>query len=431
MFVKCISIFIFAVRLNFGYTMENRIPGFCPAATDSRWNRSGKKCLNRAFETLKEGSSVLVGSFTETTLLNKMCRLIVDLGKYPFVWVGYPEHDGYKRIRPVVKAGEGRGYLESIELTWSHLKWDKDPVGTAVQTGNVFLDNNLGKKNGFIPWKVEALKRGFNSSVAFPLIRDDKTLGALNIFSAESGAFDNEEIILLSALTDNLAYGIEAIHTREKKKQVENELRQSQERVQRTIEATVRALATTIEMRDPYTAGHQRRVASLALDIAEEMGLTKERIDSIKIAGVIHDIGKIYVPIEILTRPGKLSDYELDVIKAHPKYGHDIMSDTEVPKPVADVVMQHHERVNGSGYPDGKKGQDILLESRILSVADVVEAMSSHRPYRSALGVDVALEEVEKFAGVFYDPAVADACLNLFKKKGYKLEQDSEAFRPN
>ncbi|MFC2165190.1 HD domain-containing phosphohydrolase, partial [Acidobacteriota bacterium] len=408
-----------------------RIQGFGPTAVDSKRNRSGQKRLNRTFETLIEGNSALVGSYTETTLLNKMCRVIADLGKYPFVWVGYPEHDRHKRIRPVVQAGEGRGYLESVDLTWSCLKTNKDPVGTALQTGNIGLDNNLGKMNGLIPWKIEASKRGFNSSLAFPLIRDDKTLGALNIFSADPEAFDSEEVILLSALADDLAYGIEAIHNREMKKKVEDELRESQERIRRTIEITVRALATTIEMRDPYTAGHQRRVAKLASDIAEEMGLTQDRVDNVKIAGIIHDIGKIYVPVEILTRPGKLSDCEINIIKAHPKYGHDIMSETEVPQPIADIVMQHHERVNGSGYPDGKKGQDILLESRILSVADVVEAMSSHRPYRSALGVDVALKEIENFTGIYFDPAVAEACLSLFKKKGYKLEQDSDASRSN
>jgi putative nucleotidyltransferase with HDIG domain len=184
-------------------------------------------------------------------------------------------------------------------------------------------------------------------------------------------------------------------------------------------------------MRDPYTAGHQRRVAKLASDIAVEMGLSEERVDNVKIAGVIHDIGKLYVPVEILTRPGKLSDCEISIIKAHPQYGHDIMTETEVPQPIADIVMQHHERVNGTGYPDGKKGQEILLESRILSVADVVEAMSSHRPYRSALGVDVALDEIERYREIFYDPAVADACLRLFKKKGYELDQDSDAARSN
>ena len=199
--------------------MENRILGFGPPASDSKGNRSDLKTLSRAFETLKEGNSVLVGSYTETTLLHKMCRVVVELGKYPFVWVGYPEGERDRRIRPAVQAGEGRGYLESIELTWSHLKKNKDPVGTAMQTKSVSLHNNLGKKNGFVPWKLEASKRGFNSSIALPLIRSDKTLGALNIFSADPDACDSQEVILLSALADDLAYGIESIRNREKKKQ--------------------------------------------------------------------------------------------------------------------------------------------------------------------------------------------------------------------
>jgi putative nucleotidyltransferase with HDIG domain len=180
-------------------------------------------------------------------------------------------------------------------------------------------------------------------------------------------------------------------------------------------------------MRDPYTAGHQRRVATLASAIAEEMDLAKEKVDNINIAGLIHDIGKIYIPVEILTRPGKLSEYEMDIIKAHPQYGHDIMIETEVPEPVAEIVHQHHERVNGSGYPDGKKGEEILLESKILSVADVVEAMSSHRPYRPALGIDVALDEIKNYRGIYYEPEVADACLRLFEKKGYELSPESQS----
>ena len=196
--------------------MNNRILGFGPATVDSKRNRSKLKRLTRAFDTLKEGNSVLVGTYTETTLLNKMCRVIVELGKYPFVWVGYPEDTGHGRIRPVVQAGEGRGYLQSIELTWSPLKSNKDPVGTAIQTGNPCLEKNLAKKNGVIPWKMEAVKRGFNSCLVLPLIRNNQTLGALSVFSADPGAFDNEESILLSALADSLTYGIQAIRTREK-----------------------------------------------------------------------------------------------------------------------------------------------------------------------------------------------------------------------
>jgi putative nucleotidyltransferase with HDIG domain len=233
--------------------------------------------------------------------------------------------------------------------------------------------------------------------------------------------------VLLSALAEDLSYGISAIRTREKKKTVEEKLKESQERLQRTIAVTIQTLSTTIEMRDPYTAGHQRRVAALAVAIAEEMNLAKERVENIRVAGVVHDIGKIYIPVEILIRPGRLSEFELNIIRAHPQYGHDIMAETEVPEPVAEIVRQHHERVNGSGYPEGKKDADILLESKILSVADVVEAMSSHRPYRPALGIDVALDEIKNHRGIYYDPEASNACLRLFEKKGYQLIPESQS----
>lgn len=407
--------------------MDNRILGASQGSVDSKRDRLVHKNLNRAFDTLKEGNYALVRSYTETTLLNKMCRVIVELGGYPFVWIGFPGNGRYKKVRPVVYAGDENGYLSSIELTWSQVKMNKDPAGTAIQTGEVSIEKNLAKKNGFVPWKAEASKRGFLSSVAFPLIRDDQTLGAVNIFSGDPEGFGKGEIVLLSALAEDLSYGIAAIRTREKMKTVEEKFKESQERLQRTIEVTIQALATTIEMRDPYTAGHQRRVATLASAIAEEMGLTKEMVENINIAGIIHDIGKIYIPVEILTRPGKLSEYELNIIKAHPQYGHDIMIETEVPEPVAEIVHQHHERVNGSGYPEGKKGEEILLESKILSVADVVEAMSSHRPYRPALGIDVALDEIKNYRGIYYEPEVADACLRLFEKKGYELSSESQS----
>jgi putative nucleotidyltransferase with HDIG domain len=405
--------------------MDNRILGASRGSVDSKRDRLIHKSLNRAFETLREGNSALVRSHTETTLLNKMCRVIVDLGGYPFAWVGFPEYGRYKRVRPIVHAGDEKGYLSSIELTWSRIKTSKDPAGKAIQTGEVNIEKNLAKKNGFIPWKTEASKRGFLSSVAFPLIRDDQTLGAVNIFSGDPKGFAKEELVLLSALAEDLSYGIAAIRMREKKETVEDQLRESQERLQRTIEVTIQALATTIEMRDPYTAGHQRRVAELASAIAKEMGLTKETVENINIAGVIHDIGKIYIPVEILTRPGKLSEYEVNIIKAHPQYGHDIMIETEVPDLVAKIVHQHHERMNGSGYPDGKRGGEILLEAKILSVADVVEAMSSYRPYRPALGIDVALDEIKNHRDIYFDPEVTDACLRLFEEKGFELSLES------
>ena len=184
---------------------------------------------------------------------------------------------------------------------------------------------------------------------------------------------------------------------------------------------TIEAMALTVETRDPYTAGHQRRVSNLARAIATEMGVSEDQIQGIRLAGVIHDIGKISVPGEILSKPGKISKNEFGIIKEHPQVGHNILNTVDFPWPIAQIVLQHHERMDSSGYPDGISGENILLEARILAVADVVEAMASHRPYRASLGIDIALREILKNSGSFYDSKVVDACLRLFNEIGYRL----------
>ncbi len=183
-------------------------------------------------------------------------------------------------------------------------------------------------------------------------------------------------------------------------------------------------MAIVVESRDPYTAGHQRRVADLARSIASEMGLSKDRIEGIRTASSIHDIGKISVPAEILSKPIKLSDAEFSLIKIHSQAGYDILKDIDFPWPVARMILEHHERINGSGYPWGLKGKDLLIESKIIAVADVVEAIASHRPYRPSLGLETALEEISVNRGVLFDNNVVDACIRLFRENGYRLLVD-------
>jgi len=207
------------------------------------------------------------------------------------------------------------------------------------------------------------------------------------------------------------------------RKQAEEERRQSFERLRKALEETVNALASAVEMRDPYTAGHQKRVTELACAIAKEMALPEEQIEGLRLAGLIHDIGKIRVPGEILSKPGKLSHIDFGAIEIHPQVGHDILKSVEFPYPVAQIVLQHHERMDGSGYPWQLKGKEILLEARILAVADVVEAIASHRPYRPSLGINKALEEISQNKGILYDPKVVDTCLKLFKEKGFKFSK--------
>ena len=190
----------------------------------------------------------------------------------------------------------------------------------------------------------------------------------------------------------------------------------------KVLNGTVEAIAALYEKRDPYTAGHQRRVAQLACAIARKMGLPDEQIYGIRIIGVVHDIGKIAVPGDILSKPGRLSTEELSIIKTHPQVAYDVLKNLEFPWPVAETVLQHHERLDGSGYPSGISGEAIILEARILCVADVVESMVSHRPYRPALGAERALREIVRNKGILYDPAVADACSKLSSNGGFEID---------
>ncbi|MDD2276132.1 MAG: PAS domain S-box protein [Smithellaceae bacterium] len=203
--------------------------------------------------------------------------------------------------------------------------------------------------------------------------------------------------------------------------QAEEALRESVGNLRKALGGTIRAIASVVETKDPYTAGHQRRVADIARAIAQEMKLPRERIDGLRMAGIIHDIGKVSVPSEILSSPRKLSSLEFSLIKTHAQSGHDIVREIEFPWPIARIIIEHHERMDGSGYPNALTGDQILPESRILAVADVVEAMATHRPYRPSLGLEAALDEITQNRGRLYDPEVVDACLRLFREKDYTI----------
>ena len=205
-------------------------------------------------------------------------------------------------------------------------------------------------------------------------------------------------------------------------KQIEKERKQMIEELRATVEGSMQAIGFMSETRDPYTAGHQQRVTKIACAIAEEMNLPEEQKEIIRMAAMLHDIGKICVPAEILNKPGKLSEIEMSMIKNHPKVSCEILKTVNLPLPVCPVVLQHHERINGSGYPKGLSEKDIRLEAKILAVADIVEAMASHRPYRPALGIDKALEEISQNRGILYDSNVVDACLKVFADKRIKFD---------
>ena len=227
-------------------------------------------------------------------------------------------------------------------------------------------------------------------------------------------------------LTEELQKMREKINELEKEKvmcnQLEKELKQSDKRLQKIIEDIADIITKVIELRDPYSIGHLQRVSKLAMAIAQEMKLPQDKIEGIKIASLVHDIGKVNLPSEIVRKPGKLIEVEFNLIKSHPKISYDLLKRIDFPWPIAEIIFQHQEKINGSGYPRGLKGDEICIEAKILGVANVVEAMSSYRSYRPALIIDEALNEIDKNKNIIFDPEVVDACIKLFKEKGFKFE---------
>lgn len=247
-----------------------------------------------------------------------------------------------------------------------------------------------------------------------PILSASKVVGVINIYIEEKHKRNKREEEFLCTVADVLVGIIQ-------RKQAEDKIQQNLHDLRQAMEGSIEITALMVEAKDPYTAGHQQRVSLLSFAIAQEMNLSAEQIEGSKIAGLIHDLGKISIPSEILSKPGRITDIEFSLIKNHPQAGYDILKTVKLPWPIAQIVLQHHERMDGSGYPSGLSGEKILIEARILGVADVVEAISSHRPYRPALGIDKALEEISKNRGILYDPKVVDACLKLFKEKGFRF----------
>lgn len=383
---------------------------------------------NRALKAISNCNSVLIHAGDEAELLDKMCRVIIDEGGYRLAWVGVVEDGEAKTVRPIAHAGINDGYLEWISVSYADNEFGHGPVGRAVRHGKPEVVHDILDDPHFLPWRAAAVERGYRSVLSLPLNDEaHEVFAVLSIYSAEPDAFDTEALSLMQELADDLAFGIHAVRTRVERDHYQHETKKSYERYRQMLVGTIRAISLTVEKRDPYTAGHQNRVAQLSVAIGRELGLDEDRLEGLRLGAMIHDIGKIYVPAEILNRPGRLSKAEFEIIKSHSEVGYDIVKDIDFPWPVAEMVIQHHERLDGSGYPRGLHGEEIILESRILAVADVIEAINSHRPYRPGLGLELALQEVETNSGIRYDPDVVNAILHLIRNKGFRVDEVERA----
>lgn len=379
------------------------------------WGKSKNHLLRKIAELLPNSE---IESF-----LQNSCDIIREFGEYDLVWLGlWDEAKGL--LRPQAIATLNPNYNHIPLLSFKNHQPSLTPEIEALQKAKPVLASVARLKKRYKEWAEVMLQCGLNNLVSFPLLVPPKVYGLLNLYSAVPRSYLDDEFSLLGEVADLVAFKIHAHQEEERRKALEEELAVHSRKLRKTMEMTIQALAVTIEMRDPYTAGHQKRVTQLASRIAQEMNLGEEEIVNIRLAGIVHDIGKIYVPVEILTKPGRLNDYEISMIRSHPRFGFDIIKETDLPKKIGEIILQHHERMDGSGYPAGLSGSEIHLESRILSVADVVEAMSSHRPYRPALGLEAALEEIDQHKGFLFDPDVVDVCLDLFEEKRFSWTRD-------
>lgn len=377
--------------------------------------------LNRALKTLSKVNHTLVHSRDESTLLQNICRTIVEVGQYRLAWVGIAQYDEERTVQPVAQHGFIDGYLDNLKISWQNDEFGQGPTGIAIRTGKPSIVQDIHNNPRYTPWREQAERYGYASSIALPLVSSGTTFGALNIYSHYPDAFGEKEVTLLMELAEDISFGIHTQRLKLEHTTMEEERQGNRDRLQNALLNTVNAITVMVEKRDPFTAGHQRRVADLAVAIAKELGIDDVRIEGIRFGAMIHDIGNIYVPAEILNRPGKLSDAELDIVRSHPSVGYDIIKDIDFPWPIASMILHHHERLDGSGYPDGLAGDAIPLEARIVGVADLVEAMLSHRPYRASHSIDETLDVLEAGSGSKYDSSIVDACVRLFRNKGYTL----------
>ncbi|MGC2855788.1 HD domain-containing phosphohydrolase [Novispirillum sp. DQ9] len=370
--------------------------------------------LNQIFRALSDSRSAQTRSVTEEELMHGVCQALTGQGLFPLAWIGEPSDAPGKPIHMRGAAGSAVAYLAGIGVSWSDDPSGRGPTGTAVKTRQPVVVQDTGTSALFSPWAERARRHGLRSNAAVPIISDQRVIAVLTVYSTEPEAFGAEELKLLTAFADDLGHGIAALRMRTQLSALLEERKLQEGRLREGMIRTIEALASTLESRDPYTAGHQSRVAEIACQIAGRMSLDPERVEGLRLAAMVHDIGKIRVPIQILCKPTRLSEIEFELIKTHSAAGYEILRNLGLPWPIAEIVLQHHEYLDGTGYPNGIHGEEIRMESRILTVADIVESMSSARPYRPALGMECALAEIQRLRGSRLDPKVVDACLEVF-----------------
>jgi PAS domain S-box-containing protein len=355
---------------------------------------------------------------SESLLLQAICEAITRESIYVLAWVGIAEEGPEKKIRIAASAGKAICYLEGLDLSWSEAEtWTKSPTGICIRTNTLQVTDDTQTSPAFALWHERARQFVIRSSISIPLRVEDGWHGALIVYAATPNAFEAPAIKVLQHLAEQIVYAVHALDQGAALQAREIDLINLQRKLTEALSAMVAPMVTAMEMRDPYTAGHESRVANIAVAIGAEMGWPQERLHGLQVAAQVHDIGKISIPAEILTKPTRLTAGEWGLIREHPETGYTILKDIPFAWPIAEIVRQHHERLDGSGYPHGLMGDAILPEAKVLAVADMVEAMASHRPYRPAIELEVVLKQIETEAGSQLDAETVRVCAALFRGK--------------
>jgi len=351
-------------------------------------------------------------------LVQSICEGITLQSRYVLAWIGIAEDNPEKEIRIAASAGSAIGYLDGLHLSWAEdAAWGQSPTGVCIRTETLQITGDTETSPVFEPWRERARRFGIRSTISAPLRIKDGWHGALVVYAERPNAFEAAPIEVFQHLAEQIVHGIQSLEQKQLLDAERLNHEETQKQLADALAASVAAIVTAMEMRDPHTAGHQGRVAEIAVAIGKEMGWSTNQLLGLQMAAMVHDIGKISIPAEILTKPTRLSAAEWALIREHPETGYSILKDIPFTWPIAEIVREHHEKLDGSGYPQGLKGDAILAEAKVLEVADIVEAMASDRPYRAALGLEFALAEIERLAGTELDADAVRICAALFREK--------------
>ncbi len=369
-----------------------------------------------ALTALHRAGEALVRAGSDQELIENVCAALTHDDEYPLCWIGWAVDDADHSVRVAASAGRAAAYADGLNISWGNGPLGHGPTGSAIRENRVIVNNRAASQHSFAPWKERAREHGIAASISIPLQTRNHAIGALTVYSRSEDSFGDREIGLFKEFADTLMFGIEARRNAAALEAATMSRVRQEEKLRTALEDALGAIAGVLEQRDPYTAGHQKHVADLAVAIGRELGLDAERLHALLLAATVHDLGKIEVPVEILTKPARLNAAEFALVKRHPEVGYQLLKRVDFPWPIADIIRQHHESIDGSGYPLGLKGDQILLEAKILTVADIVESISSDRPYRPALGLDQAITEIVKIRGSKLEPTVVDACLRVLAR---------------